>query len=235
MKIRTILSLILVIVSFNIVSGQKSGKKMTITGYVRDGTEASVPNAIIMIDGEKTSLLTDRKGFYKIRVRPGTEKIGVFTFTDGIIEENIAGRSRIDFRYSGSVPDQKGSRVDPGEEPVDVGYGVARQRTLTSPVGKIDGTKSKYASYNNIFDMIRGEVPGVTVRGTNIMIRSATSLNSSTEPLYVVDGVPVITIADIQPQMVESIEVLKGSAAAIYGARGSNGVILINLLRTRKK
>jgi TonB-dependent SusC/RagA subfamily outer membrane receptor len=79
--------------------------------------------------------------------------------------------------------------------------------------------------------MIRGEVPGVQVNGTSIMIRGATTINSGTEPLFVVDGVPVMTVDNIQPQMVKSIQVLKGSAASIYGSRGSNGVIIINLVK----
>jgi TonB-dependent SusC/RagA subfamily outer membrane receptor len=103
------------------------------------------------------------------------------------------------------------------------------------PVGKIDGTKSKYAGYNTIYEMIRGEVPGVEVNGTSIIIRSATSISSGTDPLFVVDGVPVTTIDNILPLMVKSIEVLKGSAASIYGSRGSNGVILINLLKGSDK
>lgn len=77
--------------------------------------------------------------------------------------------------------------------------------------------------------MLRGEVPGVQVYGKSIKIQGASSFIASTEPLLVVDGVAVSTIDDIQPRMVKSIEVLKGSAATIYGARGANGVILITL------
>ena len=77
--------------------------------------------------------------------------------------------------------------------------------------------------------MIRGEVPGVQVSGTNILIRSASSVIAGTEPLYIVEGVPVNSLEGIQPQNVKTIEVLKGSAASIYGTRGSNGVIIITL------
>jgi TonB-dependent SusC/RagA subfamily outer membrane receptor len=78
--------------------------------------------------------------------------------------------------------------------------------------------------------MIRGEVPGVQVSGTSIRIQGASSLMLSTEPLFVVDGMVVNSIGDIQPFTVKSIEILKGSSAAIYGSRGANGVILINLV-----
>jgi TonB-dependent SusC/RagA subfamily outer membrane receptor len=67
------------------------------------------------------------------------------------------------------------------------------------------------------------------------MIRSTTTVNGSTEPMFVVDGVPVNTIDNIQPVDVRSISILKGSSAAIYGTRGSNGVIIINLLRGNDK
>lgn len=214
--------------------GQKEGRRITITGYVVDGTEASVSNAVIMVDGKKTGYVTDRKGFYKIKVSPESSKIGVYTSTSGIVEEEISGRTRINFRFEGSVPVQEPDSR-PGEEAIDIGTGRVKRKTLTAPVGTIDGTKSKYASYNTIYDMIRGEVPGVHVSGTSIMIRSATSVNMNTEPLFVVDGVPVTTIDNIQPQIVRSIQVLKGSAASVYGSRGSNGVIIINLLNSKDR
>ena len=230
MRVRILLSVFLAVISITGLYGQKSGKKITITGNVTDESGASIANAIIMIDGEKTNIVTDRTGFYKVKAKQGDKKIGVFTFTNGIVEDFIDGRSKINFKFSGSVPDQKGTVIDPGDEAIDIGYSVVKQKSLTAPVGKIDGTKSKYASYPSIYEMIRGEVPGVHVNGNSIMIRGATTINGSTEPLFVVDGVPVITLDNIQPQMVKSIEVLKGSAASIYGTRGSNGVILINLL-----
>ena len=231
MKIRTLLCLLLIGVSYTVLSGQKSGKMITIKGYAVDGTDSSIANAIILIDGEKSDYTTDRKGFYKIKISGESTKIGVFTFTNGIVEEAINGRTRIDFRFSGSVPDQKTDKVDAGDEAINTGYGTVKKKELTGPVGKIDGTKSKYDSYTSIYEMLRGEIPGVMVNGTSIMIRGATSINGSNEPLLVVDGVPVNTIDNIYPQMVKSIEVLKGSAAAIYGSRGSGGVILINLLK----
>ena len=80
--------------------------------------------------------------------------------------------------------------------------------------------------------MIRGEVPGVQVNGTSIIIQGASSLTLSTEPLFVVDGIVVNSIDYISPISVKSIEILKGSAASIYGSRGANGVILIRLIGT---
>ena len=231
-KIRILLCLFLAVSSVTGLYGQKSGKKITITGYVFDGTATPVADAIIMVDGEKTDKITDSKGFYKIKVRKENKKIGVFISPNGIIEKEIEGRKNIDFTFPGSIPYLKS---DPKEEPVDVGYGKVKKKDLIGPVGGIDGTKSKYAGYKNIYEMIRGQVPGVVVNGTTIIIRNASSINESNEPLFVVDGVPVSSIEDILPQDVKSIEVLKGSAASIYGTRGSNGVILIHLLKGNDK
>jgi TonB-dependent SusC/RagA subfamily outer membrane receptor len=149
------------------------------------------------------------------------------------MEEPINGRERINFTFEGSVPDQMSDKVDRGEESINIGYGSVKRKDMTGTVNKIDGTNPKYASYQNIYEMIRGEVPGVQVTGNSIRIQGASSLTLSTEPLFVVDGAIVNSIDYIQPFMVKSINILKGSSAAIYGSRGANGVILINLTGSR--
>jgi len=236
MKTRLFICILLLLpISATYSYGQKSAKKTTVTGYVKDGTDAPVANAFITVDGEKTDNLTNHNGFYKVKISRGSKTIGVLTQTSGSLEESVNGRDRIDFRFEGSVPVQVTGKTDPGDVPVDMGLRTAKKKSLTSPVDVIDGTKPKYASYNSIYDVIKNEVPGVMVSGNSIRIRTATSINASNEPLFVVDGVPVTTIENIEPQMVKSIQVLKGSSAAIYGMRGSNGVIVINLLKGTDK
>ncbi|MBN2665451.1 MAG: TonB-dependent receptor plug domain-containing protein [Bacteroidales bacterium] len=229
MRTKIIFLIIMAMVSLNVVSAQKSGKKIKISGHVVDGTLTPVANAIVMIDGEKTNILTDQKGHFKIKVKPDNTKVGIFTMTNGILEEPLDGRKTINFNFEGSVPVQM-VETDPLDETVDIGYGSVKKRSMTGTVNKIDGTNPKYASYRNIYDMIRGEVAGVQVMGNSIRIQGIGSLTLSTEPLYVVDGTVVASISDIQPYNVKSIEILKGSSASIYGSRGSNGVILIKLI-----
>lgn len=229
MKIRFLICVLFAVLHLNILNGQNSNKKITITGHVVDGTQSPVSNAIVMLDGNKTNKVTDEKGFYKIRAKPESSTIGIFTYSGGVKQEPINGRTTIDFFFEGSVSNQPVTN-DPGDEVIDIGYGKVKKRNLTSNVSKIDGTNSKYSSYRSIYDMLRGEVPGVQVNGTSIRIQGASSLTLSTEPLFVVDGVTVNSIDHILPQMVKSIQVLKGSSAAIYGSRGANGVLLINLL-----
>ena len=107
-----------------------------------------------------------------------------------------------------------------------------KKKNLTTDVGYIDAQDDSNASYTNIYDMIRGKVPGVQVTGNKITIRGVSSINSSTDPLLVVDGVVVYTIDNISPRQVKSITVLKGSDAAIYGSRGAAGVIMITMMGT---
>jgi TonB-dependent SusC/RagA subfamily outer membrane receptor len=229
MRTKIIFLIILAMFSFNVTSSQKAGKKIKIAGHVIDGTLTPVANAILMIDGEKTSTLTDLKGKYRIKVKTGNTKVGIFTPTNGILEEPLDGRKTINFKFEGPVPEQL-VVTDALDEEIDIGYGTVKKRNITGTVNKIDGSKAKYNFYSNIYEMICGEAAGVQVMGNSIRIQGVGSLTLSTEPLFVVDGMVVNSIEYIHPNMVNSLEILKGSSASIYGSRGANGVILIKLI-----
>lgn len=210
---------------------QKNNKKITITGVVVDVNQNPVKDAIIMIDNKKTNSATDQKGLYKVKIKPSAEKIGIFTTTSGGSEEAINGRTTVNFTLSISISQQinnQNNAIDEGK--IDIGYGKVKKGNLTGSRSGIDGQNKRYASYLDIYDMLSGEIPGVQVSGKSIKIQGISSLNSSTQPLFVVDGITVSSIDNIQPKMVKSIEVLKGPSASIYGSRGSNGVILITLI-----
>jgi TonB-dependent SusC/RagA subfamily outer membrane receptor len=234
MKTKLLIGILLFIMPFTISLGQKSNKKITITGIVLDANQKPVPNAMIFIDKKKTEILTNSMGVYKIRVNPSASTIAAFTLMNGLSEAMIEGKTTINFilnASSSAVSQPVQNSAD--EEAINVGYGTVKKKNLTTQVGKIDATNKRFASYSNIFEMIRGEVAGVQVNGTNIVIQGPSSIMMSNQPLFVVDGIVVPTISDISPRIVKSIEVLKGSAASIYGSRGSNGVILINLMGSR--
>ncbi len=231
MKLRIVLILLITLVAGTILSGQNNNKKITINGLVVDQAKNPIANAIIFIDGQKTSHVTNDKGFYKIKIKAGSSRIGIFTIKNGIIEEAINGRTTINFNLDVSFHQQSENQKNlNGEEDINVGYGSVKKKNLTQPVNKLDGKNNRFSSYTNIYEMIKGEFPGVKVNGTNINIQGSFSIYSSTEPLFVVDGVPTESIGNIPPQMVKSIEVLKGASATIYGTRGACGVILINLI-----
>ena len=236
MKRNILLPIILIItVSCNLY-GQKSDKKYFITGKITDSSGAPVSGAVVLIDNQKTDIISDSRGTYRVKVRPDATRIAVFKLMNGLGEEEINGRTTIDFALTGgSSSEVSGNQEKRAGNPVNVGYGNVSQKELTTNVGKIDGQSKKYASYQTIYDMIRGEVPGVQVSGTRITIQGITSINSATDPLLVVNGIIVSSIDDINPQMVDSIEILKGSAASIYGARGANGVVIITLTGSERK
>lgn len=118
-----------------------------------------------------------------------------------------------------------------GGEAVNVGYGSVPKDNLTASVSKVK-PKATDSSYSDIFEYLRGRVPGLVVRPDNSMIiRGQGSISSETDPLIMVDGVEVKDISYLDPSMIESVEVIKDGTSAIYGVRGANGVILITTKR----
>jgi TonB-dependent SusC/RagA subfamily outer membrane receptor len=218
------------------LSAQKSNKKITITGSVIDADGSPVVNAMILVDGQKTNSVTDAKGTFRIKADPGALRIGIITFGKGMIEEDIAGRTVIDISFESKTARKPDPASPPSEEKVasaedrttvDMGYSKVKKKNLTQTVSKVDGTNSK-RSYTSIYQMLQG-ISGVEVRGTSVNIHDSKNMTGYVAPLFVVDGVPVSDISSISPSTVESIEVLKGTAAAMYGSRGFGGVILIKL------
>lgn len=235
MSPRILFFLLFCLVINSLAIGQVKSQKISITGVVTDINKHPVSGATMMIDGVKTNRITDNKGKYKIKVPVEAKKIGILTNSQAKIEEVISGRAVINFTLDTAIVKQiPGQRSSYGEEEVNIGYGTEKRKNLTTSVSKIDARRERYASYNSIYDLLRGEIAGVDIDGKSVRIRAASSQLASNEPLFVVDGVPVTSIDGIAPQIVRSIEVLKGSAASIYGSRGSNGVILISTADPKK-
>jgi TonB-dependent starch-binding outer membrane protein SusC len=211
-------------------------KKITIKGIVIDDRKEPVVGAILVVDREQTRLYTDINGKFRLKVSPDAESIGVVISKNMFVEKPISGRKELTI----NIPYEAHQKIisditNPDEEAINVGYGTVKQKNLISTVNKINASKNNYAAYSNIFDMISGTVPGVRVNGSNIIIQEATSFIGSTQPIFVVDGIVVNEISSISPSQVKSIEILKGSAAAIYGSRGANGAILITLRKGEDK
>ena len=116
---------------------------------------------------------------------------------------------------------------NPGDEIVDVGYTKARRDAVTGSVSKVKMDNTRM--YADIYEFLEGKVPGLTVDGQSIRIRGNNSLLGSNEPLILVDGVEFTDVSDLNPNEVESVDVIKDGTASIYGVRGNNGVILIKM------
>lgn len=122
-----------------------------------------------------------------------------------------------------------------GMDSVNVGYGYIRKSSLTNSVSSVKMRQNEVASYSDIAEYLQGRVPGLSVirEGPRyrFIIRGVGTINGTSEPLLIVDGVEVTDISFLNPRDVQSVEVLKDSSASIYGARGAFGVILITTRR----
>lgn len=115
------------------------------------------------------------------------------------------------------------------EEIVDVGYGKEVRGNLTTSVSSVDIPENPIP-YRDIYEMIEGKCAGVQVEGHKITIRGINSAKGGTDPLFIVNGTPYDSVDWVNPNDVKSIDVLKDAGStAIYGFRGANGVIIINL------
>jgi TonB-dependent SusC/RagA subfamily outer membrane receptor len=150
----------------------------------------------------------------------------VLSLLYGAAEEKIDGRTEINFVLKNKPAGSSGLSGKPDTETKGQKDETLTDKNSTGNSGVVN-FGSTGPVYQDIYDMIRGRVPGVEVSGKTIRIRGSNSLNVSSDPLFVVDGVIVKDIDYIAPETVKSIEVLKGPDASVYGTRGSNGVILI--------
>ena len=123
------------------------------------------------------------------------------------------------------------SRVASRGESVDVGYGTQDKDKLTTSVSNLKVKKTEAQTYSSVYDYLRGRVPGVMVTSDNrIIIRGIGTNSDATDPLILVDGVETTDLSSINPADVKSVDVIKDGSSAIYGMRGSNGVIIINTI-----
>lgn len=123
------------------------------------------------------------------------------------------------------------------DDSINIGYGRISKRNLTTSVSQVNVRQEDVGSYANIGEYLTGRVPGLVVQKVGssykYSVRGINSINSSTDPLFVVDGAVVMDIDSINPRDVKSVEVLKDASASIYGTRGACGVILITTRRSR--
>ncbi|WAC09507.1 SusC/RagA family TonB-linked outer membrane protein [Dyadobacter pollutisoli] len=212
----------------------------TVTGKVTDEKGEGIPGASVTVKGTQVGTLTTAEGTYSLEA-PGNGTL-VFSFV-GYLKEEIAISNRSSVNISLKT-DTKAL-----EEVVVVGYGTQRKVETTGSIASVKASDLVQTPVANIAQGLQARVAGVQINqnsgapGGNISvrIRGTNSINGSSEPLYVIDGIQIsngggITdvspLSTINPNDIESVEVLKdASASAIYGARAANGVVLITTKR----
>ncbi|CAM4058394.1 TonB-linked outer membrane protein, SusC/RagA family [Pedobacter westerhofensis] len=204
----------------------------TITGTVTGSADRSpIAGASITINGSPGGVVTDAGGRYRITV-PATAKQLTFTFL-GFSPRTIDLPAGNELNVTLSQADNELNEV----VVVSVGYGSLDRREVSSAITHISGKDLLPVSANNPLMSLQGKVAGLSITNTangdpnsspSLQLRGVSSRNAGLGPLYVVNGVPGGNIDNINQNDIESIDVLKGGAAsAIYGTRGSNGVIII--------
>jgi TonB-linked SusC/RagA family outer membrane protein len=219
---------------------QSMAQSRQISGTITDeGSGDPLIGANILLKGTSTGTVSDFDGNYTLDVPSSGNPILVISYTGFKDLEIIVGnQSKIDISMS---PDA--ALLD---EIVVTGYGVQKKREVTAAIATLDGENLKNIAVASSVDAMKGQVAGVDVQSTGgrpgenpaVRIRGRRSIAASNDPLYVIDGIPQTSsgsegaIFDINPQDIESMEILKDAAAtAIYGSRGANGVILITTKR----
>lgn len=198
------------------------------SGTVTDSeTGESVPGANVVVKGTTNGTITDFDGKYQISV--GSDATLVFTFVGYSAKEVAVGnRSVIDVKLDLDVEELS--------EVVVVGYGSQQKKEITSSVVSLDEKEFNKGNINDPTQLLQGKVPGLSVYNkggdpnstSTIRLRGISTVGANTEPLVVIDGVIGASLQNVDPNDIASINVLKdGSAAAIYGSRGSSGVILV--------
>ncbi len=207
-------------------------QQITVTGKVTDSqTGEPIAGVNVVVKGTTTGTMTDASGSYLLNV-PDRNATLVFSFVGYTTQEiPLAGRTSLNVSL---VSEAIGL-----EEVVVVGYGTQRKVELTSAISSVKSDNFIKGSIRDAAQLIKGQVAGVNIINPNsdptatsqILLRGVTTLASGTQPLVIIDGVPG-SLKDVAPEDIESIDILKdGSAAAIYGTRGTNGVMIVT---TRK-
>ena len=205
-------------------------KAVLITGAVSDTTGKPIPGVRVQLKGTITASSTNGDGKYLITVPQGDEVLVFSSIGFQTQEVTLAGRKTVDIVLQESV-----SQLD---EMVVIGYGSTTKRDLVGSVGSVNMEDIKKAPVRSFEEALAGRVAGVQVTSVdgqpgsaiNIIIRGANSITGTNAPLFVIDGFPIENPDNNTLNMndIESIETLKDAAAtAIYGARGSNGVIIV--------
>jgi len=209
-------------------------QKINVSGTVKDAAGVPVIGAAVMEAGTTNGVVTDLDGKYSISVNAGASIEVTCIGYKPLKQAAVAGTMDIVISEDAELL----------EETVVIGYGVQKKSDLTGAISSVGADALENRSVNDVASAISGKVAGVQVLSTSgdpgsigtIRIRGISSnSSSSSEPLYIVDGLQVSSLDNVNPENVESIEILKDAAsAAIYGAQAGNGVVVISTKAGKK-
>lgn len=239
-----------------LIAGSLSLSAQTVNGTVLDDTKQPLIGAAVRVLGTTIGTVTDMNGNFKLDLLQEGKtnlEISFMGFQKEIRSVNATKGQTVNIRIAMQPSAASLNEV------VVVGYGVQRKRDITSSIVKLDGKELTEIPTPSFENGLQGKASGVQVitgsgaagSGSMVRVRGIASVSAGGDPLYVIDGIPVTQdyflngnaggmnnnpLAAINPNDIESVEILKDAAATgIYGSRGSNGVILITTKRGKKK
>lgn len=211
-------------------AGMALAQGQIIKGRVSD---AATGEPLVMVNvqlkGSTTGAQTDATGAFSLTVPDARTGVLIFSYLGyQALTQNINGSSNITVKL-----EKDNKQLD---EVVVVGYGEVKKRDLTGAVVSVKGEELKKVPSTNVMESVQGKLPGVDITKSsgaagakiNVTVRGNRSIRADNGPLYIVDGVQYENIQDINPNDIQSMEVLKdASSTAVYGSRGANGVIIV--------
>jgi TonB-linked SusC/RagA family outer membrane protein len=234
---RKLITMVLCVV---LAVSQLAAQNRTIRGKVTDGQGSPIANASVLVKGSTTGTTTNATGEYSLSV-PSTARTLVISSLNFVSQEaSIGNRTTVDVSLVTTAQDL--------QEVVVVGYGTRKKSDITGSVAQVSGAEIENLPFSSVDKALQGKVAGLqSVAGSgqpgaaqNIIIRGISSISGSSNPLWVIDGIPVNTgdasrlqttanlLSTLNPNDIESISVLKDAASqSIYGSRAANGVIVV--------
>jgi TonB-dependent starch-binding outer membrane protein SusC len=220
----------------------------TISGKITDDKGSPVPNVSIQVKGTNTGTVSDADGSYSLTV-PANAKTLVFSSVGMATQEvNIGNQNTVSITMATVTSTSM-------DEIIVVGYGTQRRRDVTAAISQIGADKIRNIPVQSFEQALQGKAAGLNIIVPNgvlnnppvMRIRGVNSINGSSQPLIIVDGVPLLTgdastnlsannaLGNINPNDIEDVQILKdAAAAAIYGSRAANGVMLITTKKGRQ-
>jgi TonB-linked SusC/RagA family outer membrane protein len=201
---------------------------------VDESTAEPLIGATVFVKGTSVGATTDVNGIYSLTAP-----------SDGILECKYTGFNNLEVAINNNSTVNLAMRVNNQliDEVVVIGYGAVKKSNVTGAIVSVKAADLKTVPTTNVMEALQGKLPGVDITrasgaagaGVNVLVRGNRSLSASNSPLFVVDGIQYSNVQDINPNDIESMEVLKDAAStAIYGSRGANGVIIITTKKGRK-
>jgi len=230
MKPNKFLSVILILL-MTVFCQNVSAQSITATGKIIDSNHEPLIGATVRTLNSKNQAITDANGAFTLSCDKNTTLEVSFI---GYVTKQVKAESNL------TIVLNEDERVLDEAIVVGVGYGTMRKSDLTGSIATVSAKDMKKGIITSTEQVLQGKVAGLSVvqssgapeSGASIRLRGGTSLSASNAPLVVVDGIPGVDINSVQPNEIQSVDVLKdASAAAIYGSRGANGVIIVTTNR----